>query len=188
MLWVGDQYKKNYPRLLIIGESRYDEKFTDWDIIEGVLDSSLKGENRRTFTNFVQVAVGFRHYEPGYDSTAFWKRVVYHNYNTTYFPGQARTPLIWHTRMHPQNARSLRKVLQEHQPSHAIVWGKANWDSVRVEGTEMKNMGPILGVENGSYSAVNVDGWTTMFTHIHHPSAGLSYKQWAPTLKAFLAM
>ncbi len=52
--WVGDQYGNRELRLLVIGESRYDEEFTDKQIIHG----QVIGNRHKTFTNFVQAATG----------------------------------------------------------------------------------------------------------------------------------
>ena len=65
---------------MIVGESRYDEEFTDRKIIQ----ERLNGNRSRTITNFVQAILGTRHWEPGYDETGFWNRVLFYNYNTTF--------------------------------------------------------------------------------------------------------
>jgi hypothetical protein len=80
--WVGSQYGNESPRLLNVGESRYDEEFTDRKIIQ----ERLNGNRSRTITNFVQAILGTRHWEPGYDETGFWNRVLFYNYNTTFSP------------------------------------------------------------------------------------------------------
>ena len=89
----------------------------------------------------MQVAVGLRHWDPGYDQSGFWIRVMFYNYNTTFFPGAARLPLPWNERMSPQIARLLKEVLSERKPSHAVVWGVVNWSAVRVDGVELKENG-----------------------------------------------
>jgi hypothetical protein len=61
--WHGPQYGKSKPRLLVIGESQYDEAFTDKQIIQ----ERVNGQRHRTYTNFVQAAIGTRHWEQGYD-------------------------------------------------------------------------------------------------------------------------
>ena len=184
--WHGPQYGKSKPRLLVIGESRYDEAFTDKQIIQ----ERVNGQRHRTYTNFVQAAIGTRHWDQGYDEPAFWNGVVFYNYNTKFLPGKAREPLSWNERMNNQNPQMLREVLREWKPTHAVAWGKCNWDSLRVEGAEWTGMQPIPGtVTDEPYRAVTVDGFATLFARVWHPSwQGFSYKRWAPMLKAFLAI
>ena len=183
--WVGSQYTASEIRLLVIGESRYDEEFTDRQIIQERID----GNRHRTFTNFVQAATGIRHWELDYDEPGFWKRVVFFNYNTIFFPGEARIPLPWDERMKAENGRLLREVLQEWKPSHAVAWGSANWESLVVEGMEWPATASIPGYATEPYCALPIDGVTTLFARIFHPSLqGFSYERWHPMLKAFLAM
>jgi hypothetical protein len=183
--WIGDQYRNGEPRLLVIGESRYHEEFTDKQIIQ----ERVEGNRHRTFTNFVQAALGTRYWEPDYDESGFWSRVLFYNYNTTFFPGGARLPLPWNERMSGQNARLLLEVLREWKPSHAVTWGMANWDSLSVEGTEWTGMEPIPGATAEPYCSVTVDGFTTLFARTAHPSwQWFSYERWSPMLKAFLSV
>lgn len=183
--WIGDQYGNDELRLLVIGESRYDEEFTDKQIIQWLVD----GNRHKTFTNFVQAALGTRHWEPDYDGSGFWKRVLFYNYNTTFFPGGARLPLPWNERMSGQNARLLRDVLREWKPSHAVAWGLANWESLTVEGAQWTGTEPIPGAAAEPYCSITVDGFATLFARTAHPSwQGFSYERWAPMLKAFFAI
>src|SRR5579871_1157059 len=101
--WVGNEYDSaanKSPRLLVIGESRYDAEFTDRQIIQ----DRMGGKRSRTFTNFVQAATGVRHRDPFYDEPKFSRSTVFYNYNTTFLPGTARNPLPWNERENPANA------------------------------------------------------------------------------------
>jgi len=182
--WQGDQYGKSSPRLLVIGESRFDEEYTDKTIIQDLMN----GYQHRTFTNFVQAATGTRCSERDYDASRFWKSVVFYNYNTTFFPGDARLPLPWSERNREENARLLREVLLKWTPSHAIVWGMSNWCSLRVEGAEWIDKKAISGMAD-PHRCVTLKSVPTLFARTSHPSwPGFSYDRWAPMLKAFLAM
>ena len=170
---------------MVIGESRYDEEFTDKQIIQELVN----GNRHKTFTNFVQAAIGTRYWEPDYNESGFWNRVLFYNYNTTFFPGGARIPLPWNERMNSQNAQLLREVLREWKPSHAVAWGLENWESLVVEGADWAETETIPGTVAEPYRAVTVDGFTTLFARTPHPSwQGFSYEKWRPMLKAFLAM
>jgi hypothetical protein len=49
-VWVGPGYEFATPRVLILGESRYDDEFTDRMIIEYRVAGRYRA-GRRTFTN-----------------------------------------------------------------------------------------------------------------------------------------
>lgn len=183
--WQGDRYGESEPKLLVLGESRYDEEFTDREIIE----ERVKGHRERTYTNFVQAISGRRYSEPDYDEPSFWQRVVFYNYNTTFFPGKARVPLSWQGRLDPENPRMLRAVLLKWKPTHVVVWGMCNWESLRVESEEFSAPRPIPGAMTEPYRTIAVDGCASLFARTHHPSwQGFSYTRWAAMLRAFLTM
>lgn len=185
--WVGGLYcRPRSQKLLVIGESRYDEKFTDREIIQDVVNSG----RRRTFTNFAQAAIGKRHWEPGYAyaSENFWNHVVYYNYNTTFFPHKSRKPSSWAERMARQNAHFLGKLLQKFRPTHAVVWGYCNWNSLAVEGAEFTETKPIPDAVSDPYCWITLDEHMTLFARVRHPSSGFSYARWAPMLKAFFVL
>lgn len=51
-VWVGPEYEHAQLKLLVLGESRYDEDFTDCKIIEWRIAGKFEGGRSRTFTNF----------------------------------------------------------------------------------------------------------------------------------------
>lgn len=70
--WIGRSYGRHEMNLLVLGESRYDEDYTDRSIIE----SLNRGDRSHTYTNFLQAALAKRYWEDGYDPLAFWDRVI----------------------------------------------------------------------------------------------------------------
>lgn len=187
--WIGPNYCHSTPKLLVLGESRFDEEeWTDKKIIE----DKIEGSPHKTFTNFVQAALGLHHTHDDYNAQAFWKRVIFYNYNTSVFPGHPRVPLDWETRCDPQNGKVLRDVLFEYKPTHVVVWGACNWESLDVAGSPwIRNEFIPNATWNGRqhpYCAVVVEGQTTLFTYVVHPSAGFSAPKWAPVLSAFFLL
>ena len=179
--WIG----KSYPRLLVLGESRYDEEYTDKKIIE----SLIRGDRIRTYTNFVQAVVGKRHWEEEYDQVAFWERTIFYNYLTNFFPGRPREAPPWDQRVDPQNQRILKSMLQTYKPTHCIVWGYDNWETIEVEAAEWGPEQPIPGlVDAHKYCSMDVEGNVTLFSYVVHPSTGFSYDRWRAVLSAFLSM
>jgi hypothetical protein len=78
-----------------------------------------------------------------------------------------------------------RKILQELGPTHAIVWGITNWDSVDA-GSEWTD-GYIPDTKE-LYSTTTVDGHSTFFMRVPHPAAAFSPKKWTPVLSRFLEL
>jgi hypothetical protein len=183
--WVGDLYESSHPKLLILGESRWDEEFTDTKIVEFQID----GGRIRTHTNFVQAVLGKRHWEEGYDPISFWRKSIFYNYNTAFYPGKARVPPGSTARAEVQNHRMLRKMLEKYEPTHCIVWGFANWHSIAVERAKWEPERPIPGLSDSwSYRSITTDGHPTLFSHVRHPSAGFSFARWSTVVSAFLTL
>lgn len=180
--WVGPDFESAVPRLLVLGESRYDEDFTDHKIIEWRIAGKFEGGQRRTYTNFERSVLGQEHSET--EMQSFWNRTAFYNYNRNFFPGGPRVRLSYRIRCDPQNASTLRTVLCELKPTHVIVWGIKNWDSIDT-GPQWTD-GVIAGSpEPCGYATI--DGHTSLFTRVRHPSAGFSSRYWAPVLSQFLA-
>ena len=181
--WIGARYLHAERRVLVIGESRYSDDHTDRDIIEW----ELAGHRKATFTKFVQAVTGLRHWEPDYASARrdFWDRAIFYNFNTNWFPGGPRVPLLWPERMEKGNARTLREVLQRWQPTHAIVWGFGNWNSLAIEGEEWSEE---LRIPGTAEPYCKTSGFRTLFARVYHPSVGFDHERWSAMLKAFLAM
>jgi hypothetical protein len=183
--WIGRNYGRNRAKILVLGESRYDEEFTDRQIIKARIARKLTGGQQRTYTKFERAVLGQNCSEA--EAQRFWNSVIFHNYNVTAFPGGPRVPLTVKQREHPENGKTLRKILKAFRPSHAIVWGLANWrhldvdpDSVWIDKTIPKT--------KELCSTTTVDGHPVLFTRISHPSAAFSSKRWASALKHFLEL
>ena len=185
--WVGRLYFKQFRMVMIIGESRYDNEYDDFCIIEGV----LKGVGGSTFTKFMQAILGIHHSEVRYPSAvcAFWDKVIFYNYNTTFFSGGARISPSWRVRCDKRHERALLYMLRTYRPSHVIVWGKGNWDSLAVERHRWKFEGYLHGGPRPDceFASIVVDRNRSLFTFIQHPSTGFSSERWYPILTRFLA-
>jgi hypothetical protein len=181
-VWVGSEFESAVPKLLVLGESRYDEEFTDRKIIEWRIARKFEGGQRRTFTNFERAVLGQEHSEG--DARAFWNRTAFYNYNRSFFPGAPRVNLSYRTREKLQNAGSLRSVLGQLKPTHVIVWGLTNWDSIDT-GPRWKDDAIPGSQEPCGYATI--DAHRIFFTRVQHPSAGFSSRYWAPVLSKFLA-
>lgn len=181
--WIASEYKRATLKPLVLGESPYDEDFTDRQIIESQIERDLPGGQRRTFTNFERAVLGQEHSEG--ERKSFWRRSIFYNYNLSFFPGGPREPVEYGKRENAENGIILQRMLTRFRPIHTIVWGKANWESIDI-GPVWKDS--IIPGSAEPYSAAKVKGHTTLFTRVHHPSSGFSSRYWRPILKAFLAL
>ena len=183
-VWVGPEYERSQLKLLVLGESRYDEDFTDRKIIEWRIAGKFEGGQSRTFTNFERSILGQDHSVA--NARAFWNRTAFRNYNRSFFPGKPRVNLDYMTRVDLRNASCLRKVLQDLKPCYVVVWGLNNWDSIDA-GSPWTPDQWIPGTRE-PFCSTTIEGHTTLFTRVHHPAAGFSSHRWAPALSGFLRL
>jgi hypothetical protein len=186
--WVGKGYStKLRRRVLVIGESRYDEYYDNKCIIAGVPARGGGG----TFTNFMQAALGVHHSELRYRKavSGFWDKAIFYNYLIGFYPlGPRKTPPR-RIRYDKRNRRALLHVLKTYKPTHAIVWGKQNWQALWVDRHAWRWEGFLRGPRpDCEFCSVVVDRHRTLFTFVKHPSAGFSSTRWHPMLKRFLAL
>jgi hypothetical protein len=181
--WVGPEYGRTTPKIMVLGESRYDEEFTDRRIIEWRIEQRFSGGQRRTFTNFEHAILGQGRSEE--EAGSFWRRAIFYNYNQSFYPGEPRIRLEYAKRLHPQNPITLRSMLTTFKPTHVIVWGVGNWDSIDA-GNEWKD--GIIPNSSEPYGACTVEGHTALFTRVRHPSTAFRSIYWHPVLTQFLAL
>jgi hypothetical protein len=181
--WVGPDYPHASVKLLVLGESRSDKHFSDRKIIRSIMKGEFDGGQRATFTKFERAVLGSKHSEA--ERQAFWNATLFHNYNVNFFPGKSRVPLPYSKREDPQNVISLKRVLRKHKPSHVIVWGKWNWDSIDVRSSWTDHRIPNT---RRHYSRTIIDDHALLFTHVPHPSSAFSPRRLHPALSRFLAL
>lgn len=179
--WIGPDFDVAYPKLLVLGESRYDEDFTDREIIEWRIAGKFEGGQRRTYTNFERAVLGQEHSEA--EMRSFWNRTAFYNYIRKFFPGGPRVRPSYRMRVDPENVETLRTVLCELKPTHAIVWGLANWNEIDA-GSPWTPDDRIVGTEQ-PFCSTTIDCNRVLFTRVRHPSAGFSSRFWAPVLSSF---
>lgn len=183
-VWIGPDYESATPQILVLGESRYDEEFTDRRIIEYRVAGQFRAGQRRTFTNFERAVLGCKCSDD--QGRAFWLRSAFCNFNRGFFPGEPRVALDYRIRAHPRNATCLRSVLQELRPTHVIVWGKGNWDSI--DAAEPWSRDETIPETREPFCSTTIDGHRVLFTRVRHPSAAFSWQRWAPALSEFLKL
>jgi hypothetical protein len=183
-VWIGPEYDSAAPKVLVLGESRYDEGFTDREIIEYRIAGRFRGGQRRTFTNFERAIVGSQCSDE--EACAFWRASAFCNFNREFYPGRPRVNLDYKTRVRPRNASCLRSVLQGLRPTHVIVWGKGNWNSIDAESPWTPDE-TIPGTSQ-PFCTTTIGDHRILFTRVQHPSASFSWRTWSPVILQFLRL
>jgi hypothetical protein len=180
--WIGKKYGNSCPGVMVIGESRYDEEYTDHRIV-------TSGAGGRTHTNFIQAVLCKRHWEEDYDPSQFWSKAIFYNYHTTFFPGEPRIDPKLVEQDNVRNRKMLARMLMKLRPTHCIVWGKRNWESIDVDGVVWSPETDIPALDNSHpYCYAESREHKTLFTYVKHPSTAFSFDHWTRVLSAFLAI
>lgn len=175
--WVGNNYKNEDKRLLILGESHYgvkESECTDDDkkkftntLIKNYCLGDYKGRSKRYWTNIMQSVKGKLHNE--IDKTEFWSEVSFYNYIQKFVgetPKTAPTPEMWKEAEEP-----FFEVLEFLQPKHILVLSKRLWQQMTFQNSyplpDILTNGIIRDVwayklENNSAKAIT--------TWLYHPS------------------
>lgn len=179
----------NGIRLLIVGESHYDEgeppppdqiaSFTS-DI---VTRWGVKAEGYQRF--FGNIYASFNADGAHWSSDEFkrfWNTVFFYNYVQSFVPGEARVRPT--TKQFSVSADAFHAVLDDIKPEAIVVVGQTTWDLMSDRCAEL-----IDRDEDGlgSIYRYEYDGGSCLAGHTHHPSSiGYSADYWRPRVMRFL--
>lgn len=180
-------------RLLIVGESHYDEgiKYSpteQWEHTHYVV-RRYGAEARETTTFFLRTAQTFMEgvsSPPDDDYRAFWRRVCFCNYVQEFVPdtpgkNKVSKEMIW------RSGPAFHQLLDDVRPNAVLVMSAAVWGDMSEEGCtlEADDVGGIGHVYRYTYR----DG-TCLAAHTDHPRARFknTYRPevWRPRVQAFL--
>ena len=183
--WVGDNYWRGFeggPRLLILGESHYDDDVPDKSLTQQLTREYAEGEWRHRFwTMTMQVVAGRDKTE--IDRMRFWQSVAFYNFIQEFVGSRPRTrpsSEAWLSGGQPFEA-----VLEALRPQALLVLGVALWDNLPNSGRE----GPMLRVGElwrESYLYTLPESSEVLATSINHPSSGIRWETWHPFVAALL--
>lgn len=185
----GDDPRFNGVRLLILGESHYDEgdayspdeqrEFTK-DIVRR-WGAEAKGYQRF----FANVFRTFNDGESHHTSDAFrdfWGKVFFYNYVQELVPGGARvrpSSQTW-----ANSADAFHSVLDDVKPDAVVVVGRTTWNMMSERNAKRIADDPD-GL--GAVWLYEYDGGQCYVAHTHHPSkTGFSAAERRPKVKQFL--
>lgn len=180
-------------RLLIVGESHYDEgiKYSpaeQWEHTHYVV-RRYGAEARETTTFFLRIAQTFIQGAstiPDDDYRAFWKRVCFCNYVQEFVPDKPGKNKV-SKEMIRRSGPAFHELLDDVRPNAVLVMSAAIWEDMSAENValETDDVGGIGRVYRYTYR----DG-TCLAAHTDHPRARFKniYRPdvWRPRVQAFL--
>lgn len=191
--WAPDGADWGGLRLLIVGESHYDEgiKYSpaeQWEHTHYVV-RRYGAEARETTTFFVRITQTFvdgASTLPDDDYRAFWRRVCFCNYVQEFVPGTPGSNKVSKA-MIRRSGPAFRQILDDVRPDAVLVMSAAVWEDMSTESSalEADDIGGIGRVYRYTYQ----DG-VCLAAHTDHPRARFknTYRPdvWKPRVQAFL--
>lgn len=184
----GDQ-RFNGVRLLIVGESHYDEDepppLEEWSVFttQMVTQHGLNAQKyQRFFGNIYATFNDDGAHWSSDDFKRFWNSVNLYNYVQSFVPGGARERPT--AKQFAESAYAFHTVLDDLTPEAIIVVGQTTWDLMSDRGAKL-----VERDEDGLGSIYQYDynGGNCLAGHTHHPSSvGYSADYWRPRVKRFL--
>lgn len=185
----SDDPRFNGLKLLIVGESHYDEgepppaeqvsSFTS----EIVMRWGANAEGYQRF--FGNIYASFNddgaHWSSG-QFKRFWTSVNFYNYVQSFVPGQSRVRPT--ARQFSGSADAFHAVLDDLKPEAIVVVGQTTWDLMSDRGAKL-----VERDEDGlgSIYRYEYNGGSCLAGHTHHPSSiGYSADYWRPRVGRFL--
>lgn len=187
--WVGPEFEmqNSRPRLLILGESHYDDSEPspdDYLFTNSVMYSLFdRNCNDQFFTNIVATCLG--EVPESEIKRRFWDSVAFYNYVQEFTPGpRQRPPYEAWARSHS----AFRNVLLAIKPELILILGKQNCDRIVAADQEGEKLqtGPeefrdTWWYETGPRSRA-------LAFHVLHPSFGYSWRKFHPLFAEACAM
>ena len=172
--WIGPNFDKQTPRILILGESHYGDAHIKWNYpveektVRSIQEQMVNAWPSKFHTKVVAMLIG--HLPTVEEKKQFWNSVAYHNL--------IAEPLLA-ARIPPTNAQwihsvaTLPQVFEELKPEYCICLGYRMWGVLkhRVEHTSIQVSSDI-----GPCGAFWSDELKCVFHGIKHPS-GRGYKR-----------
>ena len=174
--WVGRNYRSGTTRLLVLGESHYDEDHEfdggrpHQDFTRVQIDKYLEVPSWKFWTNITQVVAGKP--KNKCDIEAVWARIAFYNYVNCFVGAGPRIPPMasdWKNSM-----EDFRKVLADLEPTHILVLGMRLWD--HLEADEERGEDIVIGDRK---ARVWYFDSSIPCLPIFHPSGGFSSSKWA---------
>lgn len=179
----------NGLRLLIVGESHYDEDepppVEEWAAFttQIVAQYGLNAQKYQRF--FGNIYTTFNDDGAHWSSDKFkqfWNSVYFYNYVQSFVPGQSRVRPT--ARQFSESAAAFLAVLDDLKPDAIVVVGQTTWDLMSDRGAKLVEQDED-GL--GSIYRYEYNGGSCLAGHTHHPSSiGYSADYWRPRVARFL--
>lgn len=185
--WVGEKYKASHPKLLILGESLYDQLAQKDTVIE-MIKRIMTDENYAFFTKLGNVFSNPEQWEYlGGDNyklnkEKFWNDVAFYEYiqKPLSHAKEIVPPNLWEEAVEP-----FKEVLEFLQPDVVVALGYDTFEHLPVEGEGGKVYKGKKEMPTRKYKLRN--GKEVIVCGIQHPSSvGFSNEQWIKHFGKFL--
>lgn len=180
-------------RLLLLGESHYEEDHEDWHFHDAdarpdltrkiIAEWGLHPASRRPFfANLFTMMTGQPWSAAAAELAPFWNSVFFYNYVQTLVPEGARHAPT--KTMFASGGPAFREVLEQIRPEAVIVLGRRLWRNMLDQDEWIverdQGLGSICGYRLADRTLVPT-------AHFPHPSSeGFSPSEWHPKVAAFL--
>lgn len=179
--WVGSQYPKGNVKLLLLGESHYDERKPSPSFTIDLIHEYANGEwTHRYWTQIMQVVSGKRYLE--IDKHSFWNKYAFYNYIQELVAGSAG---VAPTKQMIESAIiPFSEVLSALKPTHLLVLSKRLWEYLPSDGRPGDDL--IIGNQKRDTWLYPISEGKVKATWLPHPSYRFSAPKWHPWVTAFL--
>jgi hypothetical protein len=184
--WIGENYEKRRPRLLVIGMSHYDwddRKCPEYFATNDVIQSRASGECRGAFfTNIVAICIGRLPNDE--EREQFWQSVAFYNYIQEFVgdsPQRKHDPILWE-----RGEPAFFAVLRRLRPELVLVIGQMNWNNIStlyVPAGEMLKHAPERRYAEVCRYPIG-EGRTALAFHVKHTAAGFNFKKFVPLFRS----
>lgn len=191
MPWVGKDYELSVKRLLILGESHYDEVLVNApadstragairDYTNREWSEYLKRKTGRFWTNIIQVVQGAAIEECEISAVAH--RVAFYNYCNQLVGNAAR--IAPRSSLWQESRDDFYRVLNAIQPTHILVLGQRLWTNLSEDerGEEI-----TIGKKSKNVCYFCAAGTLVPSLPINHPSSAFSWREQRPWVESLLA-
>jgi hypothetical protein len=184
--WIGTNYRKRSPRLLVLGMSHYDweeRECAEYSVTNCVIQGRISGEVRQRFyTNIVATCIGRLPNDE--DREQFWQSVAFYNYIQEFVgnsPRRIHDPVLWE-RAEPAFFAVLRRL----RPELVLVIGQMNWDNISIlyvpAGEKLEHAPQRRYAEVCRYPTG--ENRTALAFHVKHTATGYNFERFAPLFRS----
>jgi hypothetical protein len=134
--WVGKEYDNSKRKILILGESHYNDVPETEDFTKTVVERYVSGNwNHRFFTSISRVISGLSAWETRFKRAEIWSPLSFYNYIQQYVAKDSR--LGYCPNKVAKYHDAFEELLETYSPDFILVFSKRLWNDM-LEGEPME--------------------------------------------------